>query len=61
MPLMLQRILYFSPTAHFMEFTGAVLLRNAGIVDVWVQLAAMAGIGIFLFSAALMRFRATFR
>ena len=61
MPMFLQKIMVFSPTAHYLEFMTAVLLRDAGIADIWPQLAAMTGIGIALFTAALMRFRATFR
>lgn len=61
MPVFMQNVMKFSPTAHYLEFMTAVLLRDAGIADVWLPLAAMAGIGIVLFTAALMRFRATFR
>ncbi len=61
MPMFLQKVMTFSPTAHYLEFMTAVLLRDAGIADIWPQMAAMTGIGIALFTAALMRFRATFR
>jgi ABC-2 type transport system permease protein len=61
MPPFLQEMMKFSPTAHYLEFMTSVLLRDAGILDVWRQLAAMGAIGIVLFTAALMRFRATFR
>ncbi len=61
MPVFLQNVMKFSPTTHYLEFMTAVLLRDAGISDIWPQLAAMAGIGIALFTGALMRFRATFR
>ncbi len=61
MPPFLQEVMKFSPTAHYLEFMTAVLLRDAGILDVWGRLAAMGAIGIVLFTAALMRFRATFR
>ena len=61
MPPFLQEVMKFSPTAHYLEFMTAVLLRDAGILDVWGRLAAMGAIGIVLFTAALIRFRATFR
>jgi ABC-2 type transport system permease protein len=51
----------FAPTTHYMEFCSRVLIRNAGIGDVWQQLVAMAAIGTVLFTGAMMRFRATFR
>ncbi|HUN54949.1 MAG TPA: ABC transporter permease [Smithella sp.] len=61
MPRFLQIIMQFAPTTHYMEFCSRVLIRNAGIVDVWQQLLAMAAIGTVLFMGAMMRFRATFR
>jgi ABC-2 type transport system permease protein len=61
MPPFLQEVMKFSPTAHYLEFMTAVLLRDAGIPDIWPHLAAMGAIGLVLFTGALMRFRATFR
>lgn len=61
MPQFFQAMLKFSPTVHYLEFMSAVLLRDAGIMDIWPQLAAMAAIGVALYTAALMRFRSTFR
>jgi ABC-2 type transport system permease protein len=61
MPRFLQIIMQFAPTTHYMEFCSRVLIRNAGIGDVWQQILAMAAIGTVLFIGAMMRFRATFR
>jgi len=61
MPRFLQIIMQFAPTTHYMEFCSRVLIRNAGIGDVWQQLLAMAAIGTVLFICAMMRFRATFQ
>ncbi len=61
MPHFLQVAMKFAPTTHYMEFCARVLFRNAGIADVWQQLAAMAAIGTALFIGAMIRFRATYR
>jgi ABC-2 type transport system permease protein len=61
MPRFLQFVMQFAPTTHYMEFCARVLFRNAGILDVLPQMAAMAAIGTVLFLGAMRRFRATFR
>ena len=61
MPPLLQNIMQFAPTTHYMEFCARVLFRDAGFGMVWQQLAAMALIGTVLFVGAMYRFRATFR
>ncbi|MGO9145937.1 MAG: hypothetical protein ACLQDF_06165, partial [Desulfomonilia bacterium] len=59
--IILQIVMQFAPTTHYMEFCARVLFRDAGISVVWPQLAAMAAIGTVLFIGAMIRFRATFR
>jgi ABC-2 type transport system permease protein len=61
MPEFLQIAMKFTPATHYLEFSAAVLFKNAGIEVVWPQLLAMAAIGTVLFIGAMMRFRATFR
>jgi ABC-2 type transport system permease protein len=61
MPRFLQIVMKFAPTTHYLDFSAAVLFRNAGIDIVWPQLLAMAAIGTVLFVGAMIRFRATFR
>jgi ABC-2 type transport system permease protein len=59
MPEALQRIMQFSPTTHFVIFAPAILFRGAGLDIVWPEFAWTAGIGMFLFTAAVLRFRKT--
>ena len=57
MPALLQKIMLVSPTTHFVSIAQAILYRGAGLEVVWRSLAAVAGIGVVFFVAALMRFR----
>jgi ABC-2 type transport system permease protein len=59
MPEALQNIMQLSPTTHFVIFAPAILFRGAGFDIVWPEFAWTAGIGAFLFVAALLRFRKT--
>jgi len=57
MPEAVQRIMYFTPTAHFVSMAQAVLYRGAGIEVVWPQLLAISAIGLAFFALALLIFR----
>ena len=57
MPPVLQVLMEFSPTTHFVSLAQAVLFRGAGIDVVWPDFLAVAGIGAVFFVAALARFR----
>ena len=59
MPEWVQRIMFFSPSTHFVAFSQSVLYRGAGIDLVWPELARTAVIGVVFFTGALMRFRQT--
>lgn len=59
MPILVQRIMMFSPSTHFVSFAQAILYRGAGFDVVWKHLAATAAIGSVFFTAALLRFRKT--
>ncbi|OPZ26070.1 MAG: Inner membrane transport permease YhhJ [Deltaproteobacteria bacterium ADurb.BinA179] len=61
MPPLLQNIMQFAPTTHYLEFCARVLFKDAGLGTVWPQLVAMALIGTVLFIGAMYRFKATFR
>lgn len=56
-PLALQMIMQLSPSTHFVSVAQAVVFRGATLVDVWINLAALAGIGLAVFLLALLRFR----
>ena len=57
MPQIVQDIMLAAPTTHFVTMAQAILFRGAGFDVVWPQFAALGGIGVVLFSIALMRFR----
>jgi len=57
MPLIVQNIMLFAPTTHFVSFAQAILYRGAGVEIVWPQFLATAAIGVFFFGGALVRFR----
>jgi ABC-2 type transport system permease protein len=59
MPQWLQNAMQFSPTTHFVKLSMAILYRGAGLADVWQDFAAVAGMGLAFFLAALARFRRT--
>lgn len=59
MPELLQDLMQALPAPHFVRFAQAVLYRGAGPAIVWPDLAAIAGLGVVFFAAALHRFRAS--
>jgi ABC-2 type transport system permease protein len=59
MPQWLQKVMQFSPTTHFVNLSMAILYRGAGLMSVWQDFAAVAGMGLVFFLAALARFRRT--
>lgn len=59
MPPILQNVMRFSPSTHFVSFAQAVLFRGAGLSVVWREFTAVAVIGAVLFTGALIRFRST--
>jgi ABC-2 type transport system permease protein len=59
MPQWLQQVMQFSPTAHFVNYSMAILYRGAGLGDVWQHAAVVSAMGLVFFFAALLRFRKT--
>ena len=59
MPEMLQFIMKFAPSTHFVSFAQAILFRGAGFDVVWRDFATVALIGVVFFIGALLRFRKT--
>jgi ABC-2 type transport system permease protein len=57
MPILLQRIMQFVPSTHFVSFSQAVLFRNATPAMVWPDLAKMFLIGSAYTLFTLSRFR----
>ena len=57
MPEVVQNIMLFAPTTHFVSLAQAVLYRGAGLDVVWPSLLAMAAIAATFFVASLLMFR----
>ena len=57
MPEAIQLIMNFAPTTHFVQLSQAILYRGAGFDVVWKPFLWLTGIGAFLFSSSLARFR----
>ena len=57
MPELLQALMQFSPSTHFVSFAQAILYRGAGFAVVWPNFAAVAASGVVFFIIALLRFR----
>jgi len=57
MPEILQAIMQFAPSTHFVTFAQAILYRGAGFDVVWPHYAAVSIIGAVFFIAALTRLR----
>jgi ABC-2 type transport system permease protein len=59
MPELIQNIMFFAPTTHFVELSQAILYRGAGFEVVWPQFLMLMVLGSALFIFSLMRFRKT--
>jgi ABC-2 type transport system permease protein len=57
MPEWSRAIAQANPMLHFIALTRAVMLRGAGIADVWPQLAALAGIGTTILTLAVRQYK----
>lgn len=57
MPVVLQKIMQFVPSTHFVSFSQAVLFRDASFDMVWPQIVAMLVIGSACTVYSLSRFR----
>jgi ABC-2 type transport system permease protein len=56
MPLWLQVVTFFNPVRYYVEVLRAVLLKGAGLVDIWWRLLALLGFGLALLTVASLRF-----
>jgi ABC-2 type transport system permease protein len=58
MPIVLQKVMQFVPSTHFVAFSQAVLFRNATVAMVWPDMVKMFVIGAAYTLITLSRFRA---
>jgi len=57
MPLTIQKITYINPLRYFIEIIRGIFLRGATLDDVLPNLLPLLGIGLVIFSTAILRFR----
>jgi ABC-2 type transport system permease protein len=56
MPTWLQVVTCFNPVRYYVEVLRAVLLKGAGLGDLWWRLLALLGFGLALLTIASLRF-----
>jgi len=57
MPDIIQKIMIFSPTTHFVSFAQAIIFRGAGFDIVWKEFTVVAATGAVFLIGAFVRFR----
>jgi ABC-2 type transport system permease protein len=45
------------PLTHFLRLIRGVMLRGAGLGELWIDVAALAAFTVAMMSAAILRFR----
>jgi ABC-2 type transport system permease protein len=53
----MQLLTYANPLRYYQEIARANMMKGAGFVDVWTQLAALSLFGVVIFGLATARFR----
>ena len=59
MPVVMQLVGYAIPLTYFLEILRGIILRGAGLADLWPSVTAMLGLGVFLLIVASVRFART--
>lgn len=57
MPAVIQAITYIIPLRYFMTIIRGIILKGIGFADLWIQLAAMLGLGVLILSLSVLRFQ----
>ncbi len=60
MPRPMQVVAYALPLTYVLQILRGIILRGAGLPDLWTQAAALIGIGLAAIALASMRFARTF-
>jgi len=61
MPLTMQIVGLFIPLTYYIDILRGIILRGAGVVQLWPSIALMFGYGILVFALASYRFARTTR
>ncbi|HET6435097.1 MAG TPA: ABC transporter permease, partial [Xanthomonadaceae bacterium] len=57
MPKAVQWLAELLPLTHFLRLIRGVMLRGAGLAELWPEVLALAGFTVVMMAAALLRFR----
>lgn len=57
MPMVVQWLAEVLPLTHFLRLIRGIMLRGAGLWEMWVDVLALVGFTVVLMSAAILRFR----
>lgn len=57
MPRVVQWLAEVLPLTHFMRLIRGIMLRGAGIADLWREYAALAAFAVVMMAVAILRFR----
>lgn len=57
MPAIVQKIMYMSPTTHFISLSHSIIFRGAGFAEVWKSMLFTGLIGMVFFFISLLLFR----
>jgi ABC-2 type transport system permease protein len=57
MPHWAQMITWGNPVAYFIEIMRMVLLKGAGVADIWPLVATLMGMGVVIFTVAIRSYR----
>jgi ABC transporter DrrB family efflux protein len=57
MPMIMNWIGYLIPATYFIDIMRGIVLRGAGVFELWPDIAALAFIGVFFLSVSALRFK----
>ncbi|MDQ7827961.1 MAG: ABC transporter permease [Armatimonadota bacterium] len=57
LPLLLQWIGYGVPLTYFITVLRGIIVKGAGLADLWPQILALVGLGSLVFTLAIVRFQ----
>jgi ABC-2 type transport system permease protein len=57
MPRVVQWLAEVLPLTHFLRLIRGVMLRGAGLAELWPEVAALVAFTVVMMAAAILRFR----
>jgi ABC-2 type transport system permease protein len=60
MPAVMRALMYLSPLYYFINASYGVLLKGAGVADLWPMIGGILGLGLAVATACTLRFNRQF-